>query len=402
MLKILIASENAERLAEISRLTAACGYYQLMRQQSSPAGLVAQASCLRGVDALIVDLPAGSSAPMQGVEALREQYPDLPCILVTSAQQPEILIRALRAGVRDVLAWPLDKVQLSSAVARLEANQVLQAQNSARIVSFLSCKGGAGTSFIASNLGYALSAHEGKRVLLIDLNNQFSDTSFLVSDKTPPATLPEVCAQIERMDDAFLEACLTRVNEGFDILAGPNDPIKANEVRKEQLEYILSVVSPRYDFILLDIGQSVNPLSIAALDRSDSICVIVQPSIAYARTGRRLLDILRALHYSNEKIRLVVNRHGRRDELTRVTLENILGAKIFHMLPDEPTVVDEAISHGVPVAREHKRSTIARALLAFCTALAGTPGAGRNAQPASTSPLRKLFLRAKPSPANAA
>ncbi|MGT2493954.1 AAA family ATPase [Cupriavidus basilensis] len=114
--------------------------------------------------------------------------------------------------------------------------------------------------------------------MLIDLNNQFSDTSYLVSDKTPPSTLPEVCSQIERLDDAFLEACLTRVHDGFDILAGASDPIKAGEIRKEQLEYIISVASPRYDFILFDIGQSVNPLSIAALDRSDRICVLVQPA----------------------------------------------------------------------------------------------------------------------------
>ncbi|MGT2427774.1 AAA family ATPase [Cupriavidus basilensis] len=401
MLKILIASEDAERLAEISRLTAACGHVQLMRHQDSPASLVMQANRLRSANALIIDQGSSGAAQMHSVESLREQHPDLPCILVTSVPHPDLLLRALRTGVRDVLAWPLDKAQLHSALSRLEANHVLQAENATRIVSFISCKGGTGTSFVASNLGYVLSAQEGKRVLLIDLNNQFSDTSYLVSDKTPPSTLPEVCSQIERVDDAFLEACLTRVHDGFDILAGASDPIKAGEIRKEQLEYIISVASPRYDFILFDIGQSVNPLSIAALDRSDRICVLVQPSIAYARTGRRLLDILHALHYGNEKIRIVVNRHGRRDELPRATLENVFGMKIFHMLPDDPAVADQAISHGVPVTKEHKRSAIARALLSLGTALTDAPGE-RRAQAADTSPLRRLFLRAKPTPANIA
>ncbi|MGT2493956.1 hypothetical protein ACU4GD_34350 [Cupriavidus basilensis] len=51
MLKILIASEDAERLAEISRLTAACGQVQLMRHQDSPASLVMQANRLRSANA---------------------------------------------------------------------------------------------------------------------------------------------------------------------------------------------------------------------------------------------------------------------------------------------------------------------------------------------------------------
>ena len=41
MLKILIASEDGERLAEIARLLAASGSYQVMRLQDAPARGVA-------------------------------------------------------------------------------------------------------------------------------------------------------------------------------------------------------------------------------------------------------------------------------------------------------------------------------------------------------------------------
>ncbi|MEZ5610216.1 MAG: AAA family ATPase [Rhodocyclaceae bacterium] len=53
----------------------------------------------------------------------------------------------------------------------------------------MSCKGGSGASFLATNLGYALAERSGKRVLLIDLNLQFGDAVLYVSDHRPNISL---------------------------------------------------------------------------------------------------------------------------------------------------------------------------------------------------------------------
>ncbi|ANA34084.1 hypothetical protein R82526_01134 [Ralstonia mannitolilytica] len=401
MLKILIASEDGERLAELARLVCASGNYQVMRLQAAPGSLSTHACQLRGADVFIIDQPGSGPSQMLGIEMLRQQYPDLPCILVTQTHHPDDLLRALRAGVSDVLAWPLERAQLTEALARLEASHTPRTKDEARILAFISSKGGAGSSFIAANVGYTLAAHEHKRALLIDLNTQFSDTHFLVSNKTPPATLSEVCAQVDRLDDAFLEACLTRVDDGFDVLAGATDPIKAGEIKKEKLEYVLSLVSPLYDFILVDVGQAINPLSIAVLDHCDQICVVVQPTIAFARTGRRLLDILHGLHYPAEKIRILANRHGKRDELPRATLEHVFGQKLFHMLPDDAAAVDASICQGVPIAKHHRHSAMAKALVALADIFATARENDRHAEQKGFS-FSKLFTRTKTSSPNVA
>ncbi|QOT77293.1 AAA family ATPase [Cupriavidus basilensis] len=395
MLKILIASEDAQKLDEISRLSAGIGNFQTMSLLEGPARFPFHGSQMQLADLLIIEQTVVGASQMHSIEALREQHPELPCILVTPNPSSDCLIKALRAGVRDVLAWPLDRTQLAEALRRVEASHVPRNRELAQVISFISCKGGAGTSFLASNLGYALGAQLGKRVLVIDLNRQFGDLTYLVSDKPPPSTLPEICSQIERMDAAFLDACLTHVESNFDILAGATDPIKASQIQKEKLEWILSVVQPVYDFVIVDIGQALDPLSIGLLDRSDRICVVVEPTIAFARPGRRLLDILRALHYSADKVHILLNREGRRNALARSALGDVFGMKIFHALPDDSSAVDEAISHGEPVAKSHKRSAIAKAILALGTQFVAATGAERRAQQDSVSPLRKLMLRTR-------
>lgn len=393
MLTILIASEHTARLAELARLCAQCGSFQTLALTEAPARIASHASQLALADMLVIAHDSMGPAQMQGIEAMRQQHPELPCILITDAVEPELLIKALRTGIRDVLAWPLDQNQLGDALRRLQAASTQRRRRCARLVSLLSCKGGAGVSFLTGNLGHALAA-QGKRVLALDLNRQFGDLVHTICDRTPPATLPDVCAQIDRMDAAFLEACLTPVAEGFDVLAGAADPIKAASVRKEQVEWILSLALPHYDFVLVDAGQAIDPVSIGVLDRSDRIGVVLQPTIAHARTGRRLLDILRALHYPDDKVRLLLNRDDRRNELDRASLEQICGTPVWQALPEDAATVNAAISHGEPVLAMHRRSAIGRALQSLATQLAdaGEPEPRAGGEPSS---LRRLLLRVK-------
>ncbi|MFS8935016.1 AAA family ATPase [Cupriavidus taiwanensis] len=395
MLKILIASEDAERLAEINRLSTVVGNFQAMSLQEGLARFPYHASRLRMADLLVLELPTIGSTQMQAIETLRQQHPELPCILITQAPGSDVLIKAMRAGIRDVLSWPLDKGQLAEALKRVEAAHVPRAQESGHVISMMSCKGGAGTSFIAANLGDALARHLGKRVLVVDLNRHFGDLAHIVSDKTPPSTLPDICNQIDRMDAAFLEACLVHVDNGFDVLAGASDPVKASQIQKDKLEWILSVVQPAYDFVIFDLGQSIDPLSICVLDHSDRICVVTEPAISFGRPGRRLLDILRALHYPADKIRLVLNRTGRKNEMPRATMEEIFGTKAAFALPDDPAAVDEAVSHGEPVAKLSRRSAMTRALQAMAMQLSAGPETERRPRAETVSPLRRLMLRTK-------
>lgn len=395
MLKILIASENAERLAEISRLCAAVGNFRAMSLQEGLARFPLHASRLRMADMLIVEVPDLGPAQMLSIEALRQQHADLPCILVTQAPSPDVLIKAMRAGIRDVLSWPLDKAQLAEALRRVEATHVPRAQEAAQVISLIACKGGVGTSFVTTNLGDTIARQHGKRVLVVDLNRHFGDLTHIVTDKTPPSTLPDVCDQVDRLDAAFLDACVVHVESGFDLLAGATDPVKATKIQKDKLEWILSVAQPNYDFIIFDMGQSIDPLSISMLDLSERIYVVTEPAVACGRPSRRLLDILHALHYPAGKIQVVLNRTGRKNEVPRTTMEEILGMKVTVTLPDDPSAVDEAVSHGEPVGKLSRRSAIARALQAMAAQLAAPPENGRHSKAESISPLRRLMLRTK-------
>ncbi|WP_233833961.1 AAA family ATPase [Paraburkholderia sp. ZP32-5] len=366
MINILALSEDSARLAQIVHLIGECGddrTTRVTRASGTPSLLGERGDSLDAFDVLIVDALSLQDAQLAVVERLHREHGRLTCLLLIPDASPETLIAAMRAGFRDVLNWPLDARQFGDALQRAQSQSAQGSARETRFLSFISCKGGAGTSFIAANVAHAI-AHlpQKKRVLLIDLNQQFADAAFLVSDETPPSTLPQICAQIERMDTAFFDTSLMHVSDTFHILAGAGDPVKAGEIKEDRLEWILGVASPQYDFVLFDLGLTLNRLSMIALDRSDQIHIVLQASMPHVRAGRRLQEILCSLGYAQDQMRLILNRYTRHGERARAALESVLGMSAYQVIPDDADTVTDAMNQGLPVAKIARGSGVSRSL----------------------------------------
>lgn len=389
MIDILSISKDASRLAQIVRLIGECGNYRTTRTVGSPAQLAQRGDGLDSFDVLIVDAVSLEDAELAVIADLNRRYERLTCVLLTPDASPQTLIAAMRAGFRDVLGWPLDPHSLGEALLRAESKRSLGGVHETRIVSFVSCKGGNGTTLVASNVAHAISTHRQKRVLLIDLNQLYGDAAFLVTSETPPSTLPQMCGQIERMDSAFLDASLLHVSETFHVLAGAGDPVKAGEIHHERLEWILGIAIPRYDFVIFDVGQSLNPLSMLALDRSEEIHMVLQAGMPHLRAGRRLREILGSLGYASDNLRLVLNRHTREAERARAALEEVLDMSPYQVLPEDLDVVTKALDEGVPVSTVKRTSGIARGLQQLAENIVDrVPAAARGRARAETRSLR--------------
>jgi len=171
-----------------------------------------------------------------------------------------------------------------------------------------------------------------------------------------------LCSRIEFLDAALFESCVMHVHANLDVLAGAGDPLKAAELLPAQLERILALVRERYDAVLIDVGQSLNPLTIRALDASDAICMVVRQNLLYLHGGRRMLDIFKELGYPASKVRVVVNQYDKNAPINLPTLEHTLGAKVAHQLPRDDRQANEALNRGVPLVTSAKDSALARGI----------------------------------------
>ncbi|EON13729.1 AAA family ATPase [Pandoraea sp. SD6-2] len=393
MLKVLLASHAPERLALLARLVRDHPEYDVATLAATPAQLLNADVRLEDFDAAVVDLPGTQQGELCDVQVMCQQWPKLVCILVMHEATPALLIAAMRAGARDVLPWPLEQHGLDDALARVQSQHGQDAPRPLPSIAFMSCKGGAGTSFLAANFAREHAAQTGERVLLIDLDPDFGDAAFLVTDKAPPATLPQVCAQAERIDASFLDSCVTRVEDGFDALAGAGDPMASLDVTEESLKRILAAAAQRYDLVVFDAGRTVNVSVTWALQRSERVYVVLRASMPFLRAACRLFDLLRRLGVPMDKVGYLVNRSNRHDSVTHKELERALGMPALAVLPEDSAAVATAMSQGVPVARVARRSAIARALTALVVRHAAHADTPRTPPPGGESLFGRLWSK---------
>jgi len=370
-MKIAVLSRDDRHLIELARqLRTRPGADEVDMIPGSPARLTTLADDAVP-DVLVVDQPRAEEGDLDQLERLGHLFPQMAFIVLSGDLSQEFLLRAMRAGVREVLPASPQPAAMTQALDRIAEKLGNQGGANGKVLAFISCKGGSGSTFLATNLAYALSAGGTKRVALIDMNLQFGDASLFVSDIKPLATLSDVATQIHRLDPSFLASSMVSVTPNYSVLAAPSDPAHASDVKPEHIDAIVKLARRQYDFIVLDVGRSLDPVSIRALDHADTIYPVLQMTLPYIRDGKRLLTVFRNLDYGKDKVELIVNRHDKNSDIRLKDLEEAFDTPILRTMPNHYDAAAKSVNQGVPITRLVPESPLSVALHDMARDLAG-------------------------------
>lgn len=368
-MKIAAVSRNEKHLLEIARLV----------RERSPgdelnlsAGSLERFSSHAGSnmpDLLLLDQP--QVGELARLEALGATHPRMITMILSAEQTVEFMMEAMRAGVREVLPAPVSAATLFPALARMREKLEQHEHVNGKVLAFVSCKGGSGATFLATNLAYALATECKQRVALIDLNLQFGDASLFVADHKPPATLADAALQIHRLDASLLASIMMPITSTFSVLAAPDDPVHAGDITPTHVDKLLSLARRHYDFVVLDVGRSLDPVGVRALDLADTIFPVLQTTLPYVRDGKRLLDVFRSLGYSPDKVQVIVNRHQKNAHVKLQDLEAACGTPIWRLVPNHFETAAASVNQGIPVLKLSAKNPIAKSLKGLARGLVG-------------------------------
>jgi pilus assembly protein CpaE len=384
-MKISVISPSTTHLEEVAQVLRAKGHITSLYEGGKSR--MREIAEREQPDLMLVDGMCCDVAELAQVEYVTTHHPGVAVVLLCSTHSPEFLINSMRAGVREVLPSPATAPALEAAVDRVASKLVgVKARKTGKILAFLPCKGGAGATFLATNLGWYLA--QTKSVLLIDLNLQFGDALAFVHDGKATSTLADVAKNIDRLDASLLAASTVKVAPNYSILAAPEDLAHAMEVKPEHIDAIFTLAAQQYDFVILDIPRSLDTIAVKAFDRAWRIFPVLQAGLPEIRNAGKLLEAFRSLGYPAEKIELIVNRYDRSDEIGLDQIQRSIGSVRLTTVPNSYREVNASINHGEPLVNSGRGNPVARHLVEFADTLSP------RAEEARGGLLDRLFRRA--------
>ena len=377
-MKITVLSGTSSSQDLKSILQDRCRSDQLVLLEQSGNKINIDTPEISSADLLIIESPDIDHLDWSAMEIFNLRHPQSTTVLICRGDLERVLVQAMRVGVRDVLNANEVRERLPEVIdrGRVRLAATTGTRSVGKILTFIPCKGGSGTSFIASNLAYVLGEVHQKRVLLVDLDLQFGDASFYITENDDGRSLGDVVRQTD-LDGQMLESACVPVGKNTWLLRAPYNPEQSVGITPEQVDNILTVASRHFDFVCVDLERTLDPLSLRAMDRSDVIFPIMQTVLPYVRGTQRLQRTFRALHYPETKIRLVANRQGKADDLSISKIEDALQTKFYMQLPNDFPNANASINAGKPLYEIAPGGVLTAALIRWADQLVGASKSGQ-------------------------
>lgn len=315
-------------------------------------------------DVVLLDFPVPDDYSFEQIEVATLRVPGVLVVLVSTDFSVDLLKRAMHVGVRDILPAPITPATVQRALDYLHESRSMSSRfidNEGKLMAFLPAKGGAGCTFLASNLGYALAAG-GKKVLLMDLNLHFGDMATYVTDRKPASSIVDLARQSHRLDGALLESSVLNARENLHVLAAPDLPYQTEEVTPEVLQNIIVLARSQYDYVILDLGRTMDPTTIKALDLAEHIYLILELSLPAIQDAKRMATVFQGLGYSKDKLEVVVNRYAKQGLIRLDEVERATKTKVARTIPASDEAVMASINQGAPLLMVSARDVVSRAL----------------------------------------
>ncbi len=294
-------------------------------------------------EVLLLDLSAVPSELNIAMRQLRYQAPRIKVVALHASADPQTILAAMRAGANEFLHPPLENTLLPALERILNSSESdLVPVTRGKTIGFLSAKGGCGATTLACHVATELQSLTSKNVLLADLDLTSGLVGFLM--KTPSSySILDAIKNLSRLDESLWKALIVEHRPGLSVIPAPAAYSRWDHPDENRLRQVLQFMRTQHDWIVLDLGRSLNSIATAVLDEIDQLFLVSTLEVV-ALHG--LKSIVHGLFEQGEKLQLVLNRTPKMMDISTQELEKILGRSLYAALPNDYLGLYQSYSSG--------------------------------------------------------
>jgi pilus assembly protein CpaE len=307
-------------------------------------------------DILLVDATAQEGRLAELVGAVRSSTAAPRVVVLDVASDPQRILAAMRAGASEYVYPPFADA-LKEALERLSGEFDVRARDAAelqkgRAFGFLSAKGGCGATTLACHAAVELHTLTRKEAILADLDLGSGLIRFLMQSKTRYSVL-DAMRNVDRLDRSYWEGLVSNGHPGLEVLSGPLDESTRELPQVHDIRHVLRFARSHYPWLVADLGHGLNPLTWQAVEEIDELVLVSTMEIPALHRAKTIARQLRDAGFDKERLRFVLNRVPRKNEVRTEELESALGLKVFDTVPNDYRALEEAYGEGRLLNSDH-------------------------------------------------
>jgi pilus assembly protein CpaE len=301
-------------------------------------------------DVVLVDMASNdATAALRAIEFLHQELPDAAVFAIGPMTQPQLIVNAMRAGVREYIERPTTTTDLLDAFVRLTATRRKPGRETSRgkVFTVVNAKGGSGATTVAVNLALALqSAHHN--TALVDLAPLGHCALHL--NLRPNFTVSDAVTNLHRLDSSLLESFMARHDGGLQVLAGAGSPVPT-EPSSSDFARLFDTMVGLFRYIVVDCSSRLDSATRLVSNLSERILLIAHADVASLWSAGRVAQYL-GESGSRDRFALVLNRYRKVAGFNEAETEAAIGAPVLWRIPNQYFAVSTAIDRGVPLMQQ--------------------------------------------------
>ena len=295
---------------------------------------------------VIVETSAEPGSIMAELTSLAEVCDPTTKVVVIGHYNDVTLYRDLiRAGVSEYMVAPVSLADITAVISGIFMS--VDAAPIGRTIAVIGAKGGVGSSTIAHNLSWAISALFKNEVVIADLDLPYG-TASINFDRDPPQGIAEAVFSPERIDEVYLDRLLEQCSEQLSLLAAPSSLDRVYDFDADAFAQIIDLTQRTAPTVVLDVPHTWNGWTRTTLSRADEVIIVAAPELANLRNCKNLVDTLRKLRPNDKQPFLVLNQVGvlKRPEITPADFCAPLNLEPAAIIPFDPQFFGNATNNG--------------------------------------------------------
>lgn len=361
--KILVVDDDIDTLRLVGLMLQRQGYQIVAANNGHQALMMAQAE---KPELILLDV---MMPDMDGYEVTRRLRSDpstnsIPIIMFTAKSQVDDKVTGFDAGADDYLTKPTQPRELFAHIKAVLARGVKARPAAApsaalaergHVVGVMAAKGGLGVSTMAVNLAVCLRLKTKKEVILSDFRPGEGSLCQDLGYTRPEGMNRLLQRKPKDIAAADVETELVTHSSGVKLLMSSYQPSDARYLAAaDNFELIASHMAYLADFVVLDLGDSLNPVVDKSVAQCDELLILLEPVPYTILRTRTLMDELTAKGFGEGRLTVVLyNRVRSEFHLSLAQVQDQFKHAISLVFTPAPELTYQAAKSNVPLVVQH-------------------------------------------------